>query len=220
MSRVTTPAPFSFTLSCAAIPGCHLDSLLPWPFCTHSGSLPGHSIHGGRSYLFTMPMHSCYSSDCNPFLSVETRILHMAYVPPKHQPYSHPTPLSPWLSGPGPLQFLECAVLSSSRPFFGLYYNSYCCHLCVQKAHLLLASSNITSFASLWRHSPHPPTSDDSPSHTLRKPRLFPQNTYSDLQLCTDLIQSTSYPGCGHPDSRGTSFHVQDCISSIYHSAW
>lgn len=133
MSRVTTPAPLSFTLSCAAIPGCHLSSLLPWPFCTHSGSLPGHSIHGGWSYLFTMPMHSCYSSDCNPFLSVETRILHVAYVPPKHQPYCHPTPLSPWLSGPGPLQFLECAVLSSSTGHFLVYTTILTAATCVSK---------------------------------------------------------------------------------------
>lgn len=40
---------------------------------------------------------------------------------PKHEPYSHPTPLSPWLSGPGPLQFLECAVLSSSTGHFLVY---------------------------------------------------------------------------------------------------
>lgn len=112
--------PHPKSLHCAGIPGCpeYLSSFLSWLCCMHSISLPGHSIHGSRGYVFTMPTRSCYSSDCNPFLSDKTRILHMTYMPQSTRPT--PIPLSPWLSGSW-LQFWFWNVLCFSfyRAFFG-----------------------------------------------------------------------------------------------------
>ena len=96
----------------------YLSNFLPWPICMHSVSLSGRCIYGSQSYLFMMPMHSCYSSDCHQFLSDKTRILHMTYMPQS-------TSLPPSHShlgflGPGPsFGFEMCCALSFYRAFFG-----------------------------------------------------------------------------------------------------